>query len=157
MYIDDTTLFSTHDTFENSYDDSINVILKHTLFNSELILILAWLKSNKLYINTSKTKMIVFHTSQRIVQHSSITINDTNVETVDYLKSLGIMLNKHSKFTTHTDMIANKISKYFGLLNRLKHTLPPRILIKLYNTLILPHFYYKQPLRGHHTSRLHKL
>ena len=54
-------------------------------------------------------------------------------------------------------MIANKISKYIGVLNRLKHTLPPRILIALYNTLILSHFYYGLPLWGHHTSRLHKL
>ena len=53
-------------------------------------------------------------------------------------------------------MIANKISKYIGVLNRLKHTLPSRILITLYNTLILPHFYHGLPLWGHHTSRLHK-
>ena len=101
--------------------------------------------------------MTVFHTSHRIVQYPSITINDTDVEIVDDFKFLGIMLNKHLKWTTHTDMIANKISKYIGVLNRLKHTLPPRILITLYNTLILPHFYYGLPLWGHHTSRLHKL
>ena len=52
-------------------------------------------------------------------------------------------------------MIAYKLSKYVGVLNRLKHTLPPRILITLYNTLILLHFYYGLPLWGHHTSRLH--
>ena len=155
MYADDTTLFSTYDTFQNHDDDSMDVI--QTNINSELILILAWLKSNKLLINTSKTKMTVFHTSQRIVQYPSITINDTNVEIVDDFKFLGITLNKHLKWTTHTDMIANKISKYIGILNRLKHTFPPRILITLYNTLILPHFYYGLPLWGHHTSRLHKL
>ena len=77
MYADDTTLFSTYDTFNNSDNDSMDVI--QTNINSELILILAWLKDNKLLINTSKTKVTVFHTSQRIVQYPSITINDTNV------------------------------------------------------------------------------
>ena len=67
------------------------------------------------------------------------------------------MLIKHIKWTTHTDMIANKISKYIGVLNRLKHTLPPRILIARYNTLIHHLFYYGLPLWGHHTSRLHIL
>ena len=100
MYADDTTLFSTYDTFQNHDDDSMDVIQ-----TSELILILAWLKSNTLLINTSKTKMTVFHTSQRIVQYPSITINDTNVEIMDDFKFLGIMLNKHLKWTTHTDMI----------------------------------------------------
>ena len=68
-------------------------------------------KTNRLLINTSKTKMTVFHTSQRIVQYPSITINDTNAEIVNEFKILGIMLNMHIKWTTHTDMIANKISK----------------------------------------------
>ena len=63
--------------------------------------------------------MTVFYTSLRIVQYPSITINDTNVEVVDHFKFLGIMLNKHLKWTTHTDIIANKILKYIGVLNRL--------------------------------------
>ena len=81
MYAYDTTLFSTYDTFKNSGDASMDVIQR--TINSELILILAWLKSNKLLINTSKTKMTVIHTPQRIVQYPSITINDTPVEVVD--------------------------------------------------------------------------
>ena len=54
-------------------------------------------------------------------------------------------------------MLVNKISKYIGDLNRLRHTLPSRKLITLYNTLILLHFYYGLPHWGHHTSRLHNL
>ena len=38
-----------------------------------------------------------------------------------------------------------------------KHTLPARIFITLYTTLILPHINYGLPLWGHHSSRLHKL
>ena len=104
MHADDTTLFSTYDTFKNSDDDRMDVI--QTNINSELIPILAWLKRNKLLINTSKTKMTIFHISKRIVRYSSITINDTNVEVVDDFKFLGIMLNKHLKLTTHTDTAA---------------------------------------------------
>ena len=95
-----STLFSsaydsTYDTFQNHDDDNIDVIQRN--INSKLILILAWLKKNTLLINTSKTSMTVFHTSQRIVQYLSITINDTNVEIVDDFKFLGIMLNKPLK------------------------------------------------------------
>ena len=95
MYADDTTLFSTYDTFKNFDDDSMDVI--QTNINSELILILAWLKCNKPFINTSNSKMTVFHPSHRIVQYPSITINDTNVEVVVDFKFLGIMLNIHLK------------------------------------------------------------
>ena len=43
MYAGDITLFSTYDTFRSSDDDSMDVI--QTNINSELILILAWLKA----------------------------------------------------------------------------------------------------------------
>ena len=53
--------------------------------------------------------------------------------------------------------MANKISKYIGVINRLKHTLPPRVLLTLYNTLILPHLNYGLVLWGHRKERIFKL
>ena len=52
---------------------------------------------------------------------------------------------------------AIKVPIYIGVLNRLKHTLPPRILYTLYNTIILPHFNYGLIFWGHDNARLHKL
>ena len=46
---------------------------------------------------------------------------------------------------------------HVGVLKRLKHTLPPRILYILYSTLILPHFNYGLILWWHDNARLHKL
>ena len=42
------------------------------------------------------------------------------------------------------------------MINRLKHTLPPRILLTLYNTLILPHLHYGLLLWGHYSDRILK-
>ena len=64
---------------------------------------------------------------------------------------------KHVKWNTHVENISIKVSKYIGVLYRLKHTLPPRIMYTLYNTLILPHFHYGLLLWGHEHTRLHKL
>ena len=43
------------------------------------------------------------------------------------------------------------------MINRLKHTLLPRILLTLYNTLILPHLNYGLVLWGHRNERILKL
>ena len=43
------------------------------------------------------------------------------------------------------------------MINRLKHTLPPRILLTLYNTLILPHLHYGLLLWRHYSDRIFKL
>ena len=69
-------------------------------------------------------------------------INNSSVEVVDEFKFLGIFIDKHLVWSTHAEFIANNISKYTGVINKLKHTLPLQILLTLYNTLILPHLHY---------------
>ena len=49
---------------------------------------------------------------------------DEEIEIVNDFKFLGIILNKHMKWTSHTESIANIISKYTGVINRLKYSLP---------------------------------
>ena len=51
-------------------------------------------------------------------------MNTSPVEIVDDFKFLGVMINKHLKWTTHIEYIAVKNSKYIGVLNTLKHSLP---------------------------------
>ena len=86
--------------------------------------------------------MTIFHTPHRKVTIPRIKINNSSVEVVDEFKFLGIFIDKHLKWSTHTEFIASKSSNYTGVINRLKHTLPPQILLTLYNTRILPHLHY---------------
>ena len=79
-------------------------------------------------IHTTKTKMTVFHTQQKHISYPDVIINNSHVEIVDDFKLLGITVNKHLKWNTHIENTSIKVSKYIGVLNRLKHTLPPRIL-----------------------------
>ena len=58
MYADDTTLFCNMD---NNVDE-------HGI-NNELCKISEWLGANKLLLNISKTKFMVFHTSNRSVTY----------------------------------------------------------------------------------------
>ena len=155
MYADDTTLFSTYDKFEDIDDKTIETI--QTNINKELFLIVSWLHCNKLLINTTKTKMTIFHTPHREVIYQKIKINNTSVEIVGEFKFLGIFIDKHLKWSTHIEFIANKISNIFWVINRLKHTLPPRVLLTLYNTLILPHLNYGPILWRHRNERILKL
>ena len=43
------------------------------------------------------------------------------------------------------------------MINRLQHTLPPRVLLTLHNTLILPHLNYGPVLWGHRNEPIFKL
>ena len=60
------------------------------------------------------------------------------LERKDYIKYLGVFLDKHLSWKPHIDYISLKISKTIGLISKLRHSVPVQILISLYNSLILP-------------------
>ena len=91
--------------------------------------------------------------AQKHVLYPKITLIDEEMEIVNDFNFFGIIHNKRMKWTSHTESIANTISKYTGVSNRLKHT----ILRTLYITLILPHVYYGLLLWGQVSTRLYKL
>ena len=103
-------------------------------------------------INTELSRIV----TQKHVLYPKITLIDEEIEIVNNFKFLDIILNKHMKWTSHTESIENTISKYTGVINRLKHTLPLHIRRTIYNTLILPHLYYDIPIWGHDSTRLQK-
>ena len=70
---------------------------------------------------------------------------------------LGIILNENLKWKTHTDSIANKISKCVGILNKLKHFLPLKTKVLIYSSLILSHLNYGILAWGYQCDRVIKL
>ena len=103
MYTDDTTLYFNLEDFYsvtmnediNSYLDKINV----------------WLKLNKLTVNVSKTKFMVFH-KRRDVPDLNLTLNNINSETVSHFIFLGNNLDTALSWKYHTNMIAMSLVFY---------------------------------------------
>jgi len=78
------------------------------------------MKANKLSINKSKTKAMIFHAPQRRVQIPTIKIEDSVIEFVNEFNFLGIMLDRHLNWKAHRDLLSKKLSKTVGILHRLK-------------------------------------
>ena len=82
MYVDDhMTLFCNMD---NNVDEHV--------INYELCKISEWLGANKLSLNISKTKFMVFHTSNRSVTYPVLQINRMPIERVGQFNFLGLIL-----------------------------------------------------------------
>ena len=133
MYADDNTLYF------NFYKDINEVII-----NRELYKVSTWLSANKLALNVSKTKFIMFRTLNKGMHDPMLKLNDTVIERVDKFKFLGIWLDEYLNWGAHIDHVGLclKISRMNGTLNRLKHHGPQTVLMILYNTLILPHMVF---------------
>ena len=128
MYADDTTIYFNLEDFDQN--------CLETDINNELEKVNLWLKLNKLYLNTQKTKLMVFHRKQKKIREIHLSINDIQIEQVPTFNFLGITLNENLSWKNHTKMVGNKISRVIGVLFRLKDVFPKEILLTLYNTLI---------------------
>ena len=92
-------------------------------------------------MNLSKTNYIVFGSLKKD-WNFSITVNNTIIDKVNSTKFLGVVIDSNLTWADHINLIALKISKSVGILSKLKHSLPRKILRTLYQTLILPHLSY---------------
>ena len=109
---------------------------------------------NKLSLNVNKTKVMLFHMTQKKIIVPKIKLNGTIIEFVDNFNFLGINLNKHLNWNPHVKIVSNKLVKTVGVLHILKKTLPLNILRIIYNALILPHLNYGILAWGHQAKRL---
>ena len=117
IYAEDTTLFSTLEDFGPANNLNENI-------NNEVRKITDWLKVNKLSLNAKKTKFMLFYMPPKKVEKPVLQIGGLNIDCEDSFNFLGITINKHLNWEPHINIIANKISRPIGILNKLKHFLP---------------------------------
>ena len=136
MYADDTTLNSTLDVF----GDTVNEIQLAIMIDLQKIS--KWLDLNKLCLNITKSKFMLFHMPQRITPQLHLNIKGSPIENVNEFNFLGLTLDCNLNFKPHTKIIAAKISRVIGVLHKLKYIFPAYLLRMIYNSLILPHLNY---------------
>ena len=133
-------LFADDSTLSCSFNKSdLNEI--GPKLNTELDLVNNWVSSNCLKLNTSKSSFIAYSYRNRL-EIPNICINNSVLQQADSVKFLGIFIDHNLRFNFHSNHIRSKLSKYIGILHRLKFTLPYSALLTIYNSLVLPHITY---------------
>ena len=145
LYADDTAVMYN----SNSRDDIEDVL------NKELALVAEWMHVNKLTVNASKTKVMLFG-SQRKLKNSvlNIKLNNEKLEHVHVFKYLGMWFDSHLKWNTHVKKTASKISQKTGILRRMRYYIDQKTMAMLYNAIILPHIDYCCPINASAADKL---
>jgi hypothetical protein len=124
--------------------------------NGELQKMANWFRANKMSVNASKTKYIIFRTPTKHVDETvcNVFYNSTEIGTPDdptlispiervsynspesSFKLLGILFDEHLSFKPHIDMLCSKISKSLYCLSRVKNFVNSESLRKLYFSMI---------------------
>ena len=135
LFADDSSLFRTFDKGENKID--LGEVSRN------LTDVATWCKANKLTINESKTKYMLFRNKGRYVTtQGQLQINGTILSLVDATIFIGLNIDEKLNWEKHINYVSNIISKKIGILYRIRHFVTRNTLIMLYNAFILPHITY---------------
>ena len=133
-------LFADDSTITCKFNEKNLSIIKNELEN-QFTDIYNWLLINKIKINFSKSKFIVFSYKNSLCL-GDLKFGDNFVSQTRKIKFLGIEIDEGLKFDSHVSKIKGKVSRTVGVLFRLKKFLPEDTLKVLYQSLIVPHIDY---------------
>ena len=111
LFADDTNVF----IHGKNLDDLI------TCMNKKLETISQWMNVNKLSLNVSKTKCIVFSLRKKMVSKYHITLNGEVIEQVDNIKFLGVCIDCKLTWSYHVQFIRKKNQKLWVSYIKPKH------------------------------------
>lgn len=156
------TLLFADDTQALARGNNIPMLVDRV--NLELYKLASWFRANKMAVNISKTKFILFHNKGKKYNPEDLKILFNNNEpnqndptliqqlerihsnhkdpSKQHYKSLGILFDEHLSFSHHFSYLHSKLSRTIFILNRAKHFLPLRILKTLYFSLFHSHLSY---------------
>ena len=105
-----------------------------TIINTELKLVVKWLRLNKLSLNASKTELIFFHSNHHPLNYDNIHIklNGLKLKPVDCIKYLGMYIDKHLSWNHHIDELGKKLSRANGIISKLRYNAPLDICLRVY-------------------------
>lgn len=90
-------------------------------------------------INLQKTKAVIFRPKNKVIPaHQAIVLNSSNVDIVESFKCLGVIFSSHMSWDEHISFLAAKLASIAGMVGRIKHLLPTRTKLLLYNSLFSP-------------------
>ena len=129
QYVNDIHQCSTKLKFYLFADDTNilfaekNLKVIETEINTELCKLYDWLTSNKSTLNISKSNFVISHPKQnnpnykpKICLFDNEKTRYATLESKEYIKYLGILIDKNLTWKHHIDTVCSKISKTAGLL-----------------------------------------
>ncbi|KAL9975942.1 hypothetical protein ACROYT_G013165 [Oculina patagonica] len=111
LYADDTVLYYF------GKEPHLLEVLEEAL-NDDVLKVVQWLHGNKLTLNLTKTKSMIIGSNMKLVDISSFSLSifDTNINSVTSLKYLGVMLSSTFTWSDHCEYISSKT----GLASKLE-------------------------------------
>ena len=149
LFADDTNIF-----YSNKCLKTLSNIIQ-----TEIDKVAEWLNVNKLSLNTTKTKIILFRSpNKKPSQTIKININGKNIEQVKSTTFLGIIIDECLTWKDHIAKVAKKIIRAAGIIAKIRHFVNRNTLKLIYYALVYPYLIYGNLTWGNtYKSRIQKI
>ena len=126
-------------------DKSMKKINKQT--NRDLKLVVQWIRANRLSLNTSKTKLVVFKYKNKIItKHLNFRISGQKIKPSLQVKYLGIILQDDLHWNSHLTKLRKQLSRSIGLLSKVRYYVPKHLLRTIYHSIFNSHLIYARQI-----------
>ena len=148
LFADDTSVLYSHSNFQ---------ILQETI-QIEMNKIVDWLNLNKLSINTTKTKLILFKSPNKKKHELNFFVNNQSILQARSTTFLGVIIDEYLTWKDHINTITKKVIKSAGIVAKLRHYANKNTLKLIYYALVYPYLTYGNLLCGNtYKKRIQKL
>ena len=98
-----------------------------------------WLKLNNLSLNAGKAELIFFYSKQHSSTYNQIPIKFKGIKLtpVEYVKYLGMYIDKHLSWNFHIFQLSKKLSRAHCILSKLRHYAPTKLCLQVYYAIFL--------------------
>ena len=134
LYADDTVIYIANHNFE----------LAQQLLQEDLDCYLTWCQQNKLSVNITKTKLMIFAASRRKLNSLDVNLelNEEKLQVVPSYKYLGVILDPLLNYNLHLKYIAKTVAYKTYKLCQFRPFLDVNLAIRIFKATILPYFDY---------------
>jgi hypothetical protein len=148
LFADDTNILYSHSCLK-----TLNVTLQ-----TEMNKIAEGLNLNKLSINTTKTKLVLFRSPNKKKNEMKLFINNQHIIQLKNTTFLGVVLDEYLTWKDHINLITKKVIKSAGIITNIRHYTNLNTLKLIYYALVYQYLIYGNLLWGNtYKSRIQKL
>ena len=124
LFVDDTCILHFSNKLK-TVETQLHKDLKHAS---------TWLNANRLSLNVSKSKLLIFQSKYKNIDYSKISIKLNGIRLLpsDHVKYLGIFIDNNLSQDYNTIQLSIKLSCTNGILSKLRHFTPVSSLISVY-------------------------
>ena len=140
MYVDDTLLY-----FSSLCSSEINKVVQDDLYR-----VAKWIECNKLILNHSKTKTVLFGSRQNLAKSPNFCrqLHGKILEQVPKFSYLGVLLDETLSWKDHIEYVSSKVSSRLGLLSCIRAGLTLEASKQVQTSIMQPLFDYADDAWG---------